>query len=104
MKIKANIILNIIFSFLLGFFIICNRFICIRLPKDINLENINLKCLFIIFILSAIIFTYYLLTSLKIIPKPNSRLSKKVEEMQADLKIKKWFNLIKNPMLFTQNY
>jgi len=96
MKIKSNIIFSFIFTFLLACFIIWNRFIRTRLAKDINLENINLKYLIIIFIISAIVFAYYLLTYLNVIPRPNSKLSKKLNKIQAYLNTKKWYISLDN--------
>jgi hypothetical protein len=93
MKIQNNQILGILFTTCLGLFIIWNRFIRIRLPKDfIVQESLNRFTIMIIlfFFLCLLIHLYYVLKYFQIIPRPNSKLSlliKKFDEKYGKRKL-----------------
>ena len=94
MKLKNNIIFSLFFSFLFFGFIIWNRLIRVRLPKDlrpvpeINGQSILVFFLFIFFLSLTI---YYVLKLLKIIPRKNSKFSKVLSKLSEYINSKPFF-------------
>lgn len=77
MKIKNNLIYSFIFTLILVTFIIWNRLIRERLPRKVDYHetyNCYDKIIIIIFCLYLSLFVYYLLTCLKVLPRPQSKI------------------------------
>jgi hypothetical protein len=95
MKIKSDLFISSFFAFLLIIFIIWNRFLRQRPVRD--LLSINMfSYFFIITFFLAIIFVwlalYYMLKTLKIIPKPDSKITQYISRKLESLLQKKWFS------------
>ena len=95
--IRNNLIFSFIFTIIYIFIYLWNRFIRIRLPREINYHEIltiSDKIIVIIFLSYFLLFSYYFLTYLKVIPNPKSKVNKIFINFINYLESKKYINII----------
>ena len=96
MKIHNNLFFSFIFTIIYILIYLWNRFIRIRLPREINYHEIltiSDKFIVIIFLGYFFLFLYYFLTFLKVIPNPKSKINKFYIKFINFLKAKKYINI-----------